>query len=297
MRARQESRSGWLMLAPVALGLAVFTVGPMLVSLWLSFTNYDVVHPARYVGLANYRYLLTTDPAFWISVRVTLVYAAASVPIGLGAALGAAMLLNLETPLRGAFRVMYYIPTLLPATASGILWAWIFHPTDGAVNRLLGRVGVEGPPWTQSPTWALPAIVVMGVWGFGGAMVVFLAGLQDTPRALHEAAELDGAGPVRRFLSVTWPALSPTVFFNLTLGLIGAMKTFDQAFAFGQSGAGPGGPARATLFYALNLYQQAFGHFHMGLASAMAWMLFAAIALLTALNFRLARRWVHDEAS
>lgn len=294
---RRENVWGWGMLAPVAIGLAIFTVGPMLVSLWLSFTSYDVVNPARFVGLANYKYLLTSDPAFWISVRVTLTYAAASVPLGLASALAAAMLLNLETPLRGAFRVLYYIPSLLPATASGVLWAWIFHPTDGAMNKLLATVGVEGPAWTQSPQWALPAIIVMGMWGFGGAMVVFLAGLQDTPRTLHEAASLDGAGPVRRFWTVTWPALSPTVFFNLTMGLIGAMKTFDQAFAFGQSGAGPGGPARATLFYALNLYQQAFGHFHMGLASAMAWMLFAAIALLTAINFRLAKRWVHEENS
>lgn len=285
------------MISPVVLGLVVFTIGPMLTSLWLSFTDYDVVNSPNFVGTANYKYLLTADPAFWVSVKVTALYAIGSVPLGLFAALAVAMLLNAEIPFRGAFRTLYYLPTLLPATASGVLWAWIFHPTDGALNRMLLKVGVHGPAWTQSPSWALPALIIMSIWSYGGAMVVFLAGLQDAPRHLHEAAALDGAGAWLRFRTVTWPALTPTVFFNLTMGLIGAMKAFDQAFAFGQSGPGIGGPARATLFYVLNLYTKAFEHFHMGQASAMAWMLFAVIALLTALNFRLSKRWVHEELS
>jgi multiple sugar transport system permease protein len=269
----------------------------MVTSLVLSFTDYDVVNTPHLVGTANYRYLLTADPSFWISVKVTALYSLASVPLGLFAALAVAMLLNLEIPFRGAFRTLYYLPTLLPATASGVLWAWIFHPTDGALNRMLAQVGVHGPAWTQSPSWALPALIIMSVWSYGGAMVVFLAGLQGTSRNLLEAAALDGAGPWRRFRVVTWPTLTPVVFFNLTMSLIGAMKTFDQAFAFGQSGPGIGGPARATLFYVLNLYTKAFEHFHMGLASAMAWILFAVIAILTGLNFRLSKRWVHEEAS
>jgi len=285
------------MIAPVAIGLIVFTIGPMLTSLVLSFTDYDVVSAPHFVGTANYRYLLTADPSFWISVRVTGLYALASVPLGLFAALAVAMLLNFDIPFRGAFRTLYYLPTLLPATASGVLWAWIFHPTDGALNRLLGQAGIHGPAWTQSPSWALPALIIMSVWSYGGAMVVFLAGLQGTPRMLHEAAALDGAGAWLRFRVVTWPSLTPVVFFNLTMSLIGAMKAFDQAFAFGQSGPGIGGPARATLFYVLNLYTKAFEHFHMGLASAMAWILFAVIALLTALNFALSKRWVHEEAA
>lgn len=285
------------MIAPVAIGLLIFTIGPMLTSLVLSFTDYDVVNSPHFVGTANYQYLLTADPSFWISVKVTALYAIASVPLGLFAALAVAMLLNFDIPFRGAFRTLYYLPTLLPATASGVLWAWIFHPTDGALNRLLGQVGVHGPAWTQSPSWALPALIIMSVWSYGGAMVVFLAGLQGTPRMLHEAAALDGAGAWLRFKVVTWPSLTPVVFFNLTMSLIGAMKAFDQAFAFGQSGPGIGGPARATLFYVLNLYTKAFEHFHMGLASAMAWLLFAVIALLTAVNFRLSKRWVHEEAS
>lgn len=292
-----QARWCWLMIAPVAIGLLIFTIGPMLTSLVLSFTDYDVVNSPHFVGTANYQYLLTADPSFWISVKVTALYAIASVPLGLFAALAVAMLLNFDIPFRGAFRTLYYLPTLLPATASGVLWAWIFHPTDGALNRLLGQVGVHGPAWTQSPSWALPALIIMSVWSYGGAMVVFLAGLQGTPRMLHEAAALDGAGAWLRFKVVTWPSLTPVVFFNLTMSLIGAMKAFDQAFAFGQSGPGIGGPARATLFYVLNLYTKAFEHFHMGLASAMAWLLFAVIALLTAVNFRLSKRWVHEEAS
>jgi len=296
--SRAQARWCWLMIAPATIGLLLFTVGPMLTSLWLSFTDYDVVSTPKFVGLANYKYLLTADPSFWVSVKVTALYAIGSVPLGLFAALMVAMLLNLDVPFRGAFRTLYYLPTLLPATVSGVLWAWIFQPTDGALNQMLLKVGVHGPAWTQSPSWALPALILMSMWGFGGAMVIFLAGLQESPRALHEAAALDGATQWRRFWVVTWPALTPTVFFNLTMGLIGAMKAFDQAFAFGQSnGAGVGGPARSTLFYVLNLYTKAFEHFHMGLASAMAWLLFAVIGLVTFINFRLSKRWVYDEAT
>lgn len=292
------SRWCWVMIAPAALGLLLFTVGPMLTSLWLSFTDYDVVSTPHFVGLANYQYLTTADPSFWVSVKVTALYALASVPLGLFGAFVVAMLLNLDVPFKGLYRTLYYLPSLLPATVSGVVWAWIFQPTDGALNRLLGEAGVHGPAWTQSPSWALPALILMSLWSYGGAMVVFLAGLQNSPRFLHEAASLDGAGAWRRFWVVTWPAMTPTVFFNLTMGLIGAMKAFDQAFAFGQSnGAGVGGPARSTLFYVLNLYTKAFQHFHMGLASAMAWILFAVIALLTWINFRLSKRWVHDEAT
>lgn len=285
----------WLMISPVVFGLLVFTLGPMLASLYLSFTNYDVVSQAKFVGLANYHYLLTADPSFWVSVKVTALYALGSVPLGLFSAFAVAMLLNAEIPFRGAFRTLYYLPTLLPATVSGVLWAWIFQPKEGVLNHLLGAAGIHGPAWTQSPSWALPALIIMSIWGYGSTMVVFLAGLQDTPRTLHEAAMLDGASAVKRFRVVTWPAVTPVAFFNLTMGLIGAMKAFDQAFAFGQSGPGIGGPARATLFYVLNLYNKAFEHFHMGLASAMAWMLFAMIAALTWLNFRVAKHWVHED--
>jgi multiple sugar transport system permease protein len=282
------------MVAPAVTGFLLLQLGPMLASAYLSLTRYDVVSPPQFIGMANYSYLLKDDPSFWPSVRVTAIYAAVSVPLGLALSLGVALLLNRRVHAVGVFRTIYFLPSLLPATASGVVWVFIFHPTQGLLNRALAGVGVAGPAWTASVDWALPALIIMGLWGFGGAMVIFLAGLQDVPRQLYEAAELDGAGRWQQFRHVTFPQLSPVLFFNLVMGLIGAMKVFDSAYVFGLTGAGvPGGPARATLFYALNLYLKAFNYFHMGLASAMAWFLFFVILLLTWLNFVLARRWVH----
>jgi len=290
---KSQVRWCWAMILPVVIGLAIFTYGPMFASLLLSFTNDDAVNTPSYVGMANYKYLLTADPSFWVSVKVTGVFAAASVSLGLVASLSVALILNQDIPFRGIFRTLYYFPTILPATASGVLWAFIFQPQDGLLNGLLRKVGVGHPPaWTDSPQWALPALIIMSIWGFGGAMVVFLAGLQNTDKSLQEAASLDGATSWKKFWVITWPAITPLVFFNLTMSLIGSLKAFDQAFAFGTSGPGVGGPARATLFYVLNLYEKAFGHFHMGLAAAMAWILFAAIAALTGVNFALSKRWV-----
>ena len=282
------------MAGPAVVGFVLFSLGPMLASGYLSLTRYDVVTPPQFIGVDNYVYLVRHDPAFWPSVRVTLVYAAVSVPLGLALSLGVALLLNRRVRMLGAFRTIYFLPSLLPATASGVVWVYIFHPSHGLLNRLLAQAGVQGPAWTQSVDWALPALIIMGLWGFGGAMVIFLAGLQDVPASLYEAAELDGASTFEQFRHVTVPILSPVIFFNLVMGLIGAFKAFDSAYVFGMTSTGvPGGPARATLFYVLNLYLKAFNYFHMGLASAMAWLLFLAIVLLTWLNFRLAKRWVH----
>jgi multiple sugar transport system permease protein len=285
------------MAGPAVLGFLLFSLGPMLASAWLSLTRYDVVSPPEFIGLGNYVYLMTQDPAFWPSVKVTLVYALVSVPLGLALSLSVALLLNRRVKLLGTFRTIYFLPSLLPATASGVVWVFIFHPTQGLLNRLLANAGIpkdDLPAWTMSVDWALPALIIMGLWAFGGAMVIFLAGLQDVPRSLYEAADLDGANALQQFRHVTLPILSPVVFFNLVMGLIGALKAFDSAYVFGMTSTGvPGGPARATLFYVLNLYLKAFNYFHMGLASAMAWLLFTAILLLTWLNFKLAKRWVH----
>lgn len=294
MKSRSQATWFWIMVAPAVAGFLLLNLGPMLASAWLSLTKYDVVHPPQFIGLQNYSYLLTSDPSFWPSVRVTAVYAAVSVPLSLAISLGVALLLNRRIRFLGTFRTIYFLPALLPATASGVVWVYIFHPSYGLLNRLLGKVGVQGPAWTQSVDWALPALIIMGLWGFGGAMVIFLAGLQDVPRQLYEAADIDGASAGRQFWHVTLPQISPVLFFNLVMGLIGALKVFDSAYVFGLTGAGlPGGPARATLFYALNLYLKAFNYFHMGLASAMAWLLFLVIVLLTWLNFVIGRRWVH----
>lgn len=298
MIGRRQSMWACLMAGPAVLGFCLFTLGPMVYSFYLSFTQYNVIEPPRFVGVENYSYLLWDDPAFWPSLKVTLVYAAVQIPLSLLIALAIAMLLNQKVCGTGVFRTIYFLPSLLPATASVVVWVYVFHPNHGLLNRTLALAGITGPAWLNSTTWALPALIIMSLWSFGGAMIIFLAGLQGVPRSLYEAATIDGAGAWGRFRHVTVPILSPVIFFNLTMGIIGSLKVFDQAYTFGAAqGQMPGGPARATLFYALNLYQKAFTYFHMGLASAMAWMLFAAIVVLTLINFRLARRWVHSEGA
>lgn len=275
-------------------GFLIFALGPMLYSFYLSFTKFSVIQAPEFVGVDNYTYLLKHDPAFWPSVKVTLVYAVFSIPMNLIIALGISLLMNSKIKFIGIYRTIYYLPSILPAIASTVVWVWIFAPEDGLLNSYLSMVGIEGPAWTSSTTWALPAMIIMSLWGFGGAMVTILAGLQDVPETLHEAAAIDGANTWERFRHITFPHISPIIFFNLVMGIIGAMKIFDQAFVFGTAGGQvPGGPARATLFYVLNLYQKAFNYFHFGLASAMAWILFVAILLLTAFNFWLGKRWVH----
>lgn len=275
-------------------GFVLFSLGPMLYSLWLSFCSYDVVAPPRFIGLTNYLYLIAHDPAFWPSVRVTLVFAVVQVPLTVASALGVALLLNQPVAGRGMWRAIYFLPSILPQAASVAVFVYIFQADGGMLNQLLALVGIEGPAWTTSAVWALPVLILISLWGFGYPMVIFLGGLQTVPRELYEAAHIDGAGAWARFRHVTLPLISPVIFFNIVMGVIGALKVFDLAYAFGAAqGLVPGGPARATLFYGLNLYQQAFTYFHMGLASAMAWLLFAVIMGLTWFNFRLGRRWVH----
>jgi multiple sugar transport system permease protein len=297
MSRGMQSLYFWLMVSPAVIGFSLFVVGPMAFSLYLSLTQYDVVNPPRFVGLKNYVYLFSHDPSFWPSVKATAIFAGVSVPLGLATSLGFALLLNARVRFLGAFRTIFFLPSILPGVASAVVWVWIFNPSHGLLNSMLRQAGAANPPaWTSSPDWALPALIIMGLWGFGGAMVIFLAGLQGVPRSLYEAAQIDGCGWFGQLRFVTLPLISPVLFFNLIMGLIGAMKVFDSAFVFGAAaGLVPGGPARATLFYVLNLYLKAFNHFHFGLASAMAWILFLAIALLTFANFRAAKRWVHYE--
>ncbi|HEY1684650.1 MAG TPA: sugar ABC transporter permease [Tepidisphaeraceae bacterium] len=284
----------WFMMTPALLGFIIFAAGPMLTSLYLSFTKYDVLSSPQWIGISNYTYLLRHDPAFWPSVKVTAIFAGCSVPLLLLIALSIAILLNQDFFARNIFRTIFFLPALLPAAASAVVWVWIFDPTRGLLNHALALVGIAGPAWMHSTTWALPALIIISLWGFGRAMVIFLAGLQEVPRQLYEAAQIDGAGPLHRFYHVTLPMISPVLFFNLVIGIIDALKAFDLAFVSSTSASvGAGGPARATLLYTLNLYQKSFQYFHMGLGSAMAWLLFLVILLLTAINFALEKRWVH----
>ena len=248
LHVKREGAWFIFMVGPAVVGFLAFTLVPMVYSFYLSLTKYDVVSSPQFIGFKNYVYLLTKDPAFWPSVKVTLIFAAFNVPLSLLIALLIAILLNQRVRGLGIFRTIYFLPSLLPAVASGVLWVWIFNPNYGLLNEMLAKVGIEGPAWTHSTTWALPALIIMSLWGFGGAMVIFLAGLQDVPRSLYEVAQLDGASTMRQFRHVTLPQISPVIFFNLVMGVISAMKVFDTAYVFGSaSGAGPGGPARATL--------------------------------------------------
>jgi multiple sugar transport system permease protein len=287
----------WLFAGPAVVGFVCFSLWPMLDSLWLSFCRYEVISAPEFIGLQNYVYLFLHDPSFWPSVKVTLIFSVVQVPLAVIAALAFALLLNEPVRARGFWRAVYFLPAILPQAAYAVIFGYIFQADGGLLNRLFALGGIQGPAWTTSPTWALPVMIAMSMWGFGYPMVIFLGGLQNVPRELYEAAHIDGAGAWARFRHITLPLISPVLFFNVVISGIAALKVFDLAYAFGvANGTGTaGGPARATLFYGLNLYQQAFGYFHMGLASAMAWVLFAFIIMVTVINFRFGRRWVHYE--
>ena len=287
---QQQWLWAYLFLLPWIIGFLVFTAGPMVTSLWLSFHKGDFVS-VEYVGLENYRRLFTEDPLFWKSLKVTILYAVIAVPLGIAGSLGLAMLLNTKVKGIPLFRTLFYLPSLVPAVATAVLWQWLFNTDNGLLNQILGFFGFIGPQWLQDEKWTLPGFIIMSLWGIGGGrMVIFLAGLQGIPESYKEAAMLDGAGPKMIFRHVTLPLLSPVVFFNVVLGIIGTFQYFTQAYVM--TG---GGPNNASLFYALYLFRNAFEFFKIGKASAMAWVLFAVLLIITAIQFGLSKRWVHYE--
>ncbi|GAA4587043.1 multiple sugar transport system permease protein [Actinoplanes octamycinicus] len=292
-RHQDDGRAGYVFLSPWLLGLAAVTAIPMLLSLYLSFTNYDVLSSfseADWVGLDNYRKMFTDDPAFWHAVRVTLVFALIGTPLKLGAALGVAMLLNRSFRGAGLFRGLFYLPSLLGGSvAVAMIWRSIFD-RSGAFNAFLSWFGIEGKAWVNDPSTALGTLILLAVWQFGAPMVIFLAGLKQVPNELYEAAEVDGASSVRKFLSVTLPMLSPVIFFNLVLETIHGFQGFTSAFVLS---GGTGGPVDSTLMYTLQLYLKGFANFEMGYASAMAWVFLITIGLVTVVLFRTGRFWVH----
>ncbi|MGB7157969.1 MAG: extracellular solute-binding protein [Tepidisphaeraceae bacterium] len=292
---RAETLWGYLFASPWLIGLAVLTAGPIVASIVYSFSRYDVLHPAQFTGLDNYRRLLTDDPLFWRSLANTA-FMMLGVPLGLAAGLGIAMLLNCEVGGMRVYRTIFYLPAIVPVVASSLLWLWVLNPEIGLVNSLLRVLGVADPPgWLNSPSWLLgskTAIIFMGLWGAGSSMIIWLAGLNGIPRHLYEAAEIDGAGPWGRFRNVTLPMLSPYLFFNLIMGVIGTMQIFSQAYIMTQ-----GGPDDSTLFYAYHLFNAAFRYFQMGYASAMAWILFLIVLALTLFQMWLGRRWVHYDTA
>lgn len=293
MMTRMERRNlamGLLFASPWIVGFVVFTLYPLVMSIYYSFTSFNVVQPAVWVGLNNYRELFFEDPIFWKALYNTLYFTVFSVPLCLASGLGIAMLLNQKLPGQSVFRTLFFLPSIVPIVASAVLWLWVLNPESGLVNSLLMQwFGIQGPGWIASPEWSKPSLILMSVWGIGGAMVIFLAGLADVPPSLYEVAELDGAGAWAKFRHVTLPMLTPTILFNLVMGLISSFQYFTQVYVMT---GGKGSPVDTTMFYALYLYRNSFYYLRMGYASAMAWMLFVVILAATVGVLVSSRKWV-----
>jgi multiple sugar transport system permease protein len=292
-RPSEETATGWLVVSPWIVGFLIFMVWPLGASMYFSLTKYDVVSSPKWVGLANYRQLLQHDPKFTKSIVNTLIYAGLFVPIHLVIALGVALLLNQARRMTGIFRTLYYLPSITPTIATAYIWILILNPNEGIVNRTLRYLHLPAPGWTVDPFWTKPTIVISQLWLVGSAMVIFLAGLKSVPSSLYEAATLDGAGSVRRFRDVTLPMLSGVTFFVLTVDLINSLQVFAQAYVMFDKNGGPSG---AGLFAVMYLFKRAFEYFQMGYASAIAWLLFLMIVVVTLCQFWLAKRWVYVEA-
>jgi multiple sugar transport system permease protein len=285
---RQQNKAAFFFLLPWFLGLAIITVGPMLASLYLSFTKYNLLQPPVFNGLENIERMFT-DERLHASLGVTFTYVLVSVPLQLALALGLAVLLDRGVRGLSFYRSAFYLPSLIGGSvAIAVLWRTIFG-TDGLFNQGLGVFGLQGQGWISEPSTALSTLIVLNVWTFGAPMVIFLAGLRQVPASLYEAASVDGASRWRQFFSVTLPLITPIIFFNLVLQIIHAFQAFTQAFVVS---SGTGGPADSTLFYSLYLYQRGFGAFDMGYASALAWLLLLIVGAFTALNFWASKYWV-----
>jgi multiple sugar transport system permease protein len=286
---KREALEGILFLSPWIIGFLVFVAGPLIASFAFSFTKYNVLRPPQFIGLQNYVFAFTKDELFLPSIVRSLYFAVLLVPLGMAGSLILAILLNQKLWFTTLWRTMYFLPTLTPLIAAALLWRWMLNPDVGLVNYLLSLIGIKGPGWLSSIEWAVPALVLMGLWASigGSRMIILLAGLQDVPKELLESAEIDGAGPWAKFWNVTLPLITPTVFFNLVLGIIFALRTFETAFITTN-----GGPARATWFISLHIYQNAFVTFDMGYASALSWVFLVILFIITYSQFRLSGQWV-----
>lgn len=280
---------GWLLISPWFVGFLWFDVLALLVSVYLGFTDYSVgARIPNWVGLANYQQVFTGDHIIGKSFQNTLYYMCLGVPLRLVTSFSLALLLNARIRGRGWYRTIYYVPSLTPIVATSLIWMFMLRRRDGVINVGLGLVGLKGIPWLARPEWAKPALILVSLWGFGGQMVIYLAGLQGIPTELYEAAEIDGASGWQKLIKVTVPLMTPTIFFNLIMGIIGSFQVFTSAFIMTQ-----GGPLKSTLFYMLHLYNNAFRYFKMGYASAMGVLLFFAILTLTLSVNRSSGRWVY----
>ncbi len=289
--ARREAMMGLLLVSPWLLGFLIFTLGPMVASLWFSFCEYKVIQPPRWIGLGNYQRMFTDD-LFYKSLSVTTRYTLVSVPLGILAALAVAVLLNQNVPGARVIRTIFYLPSVVSGVAVALVFSWIFNYRFGILNYVIGLFGIRGPDWLGRPQWALWAFILMSLWGIGGNMIILLAALQGVPVSLHEAAEIDGANSFVRFWTITMPMISPALLLVTIMSIIGSWQVFTSAYIM--TG---GGPAYATLFYLLYLYRNAFSWFEMGYASAMAWVLFVIILVCTLLTLRGSQSLVHYEGA
>ncbi|MBP8241173.1 MAG: sugar ABC transporter permease [Thermoflexales bacterium] len=289
--ARREATEGLLGISPWLIGFLLFTAGPFVVSIVLSMTDWRIMIAPKFVGLQNYIQILTNDPNFWQSIRVTFTYVALALPLGLFAGLGLSLLLNQKVPGARAFGTLFYLPAVLSGVSVALMWMWLLNPDYGVVNTMLGLIGIQGPNWFWDPDWALPSVVLMSLWRVGGSAIIYLAGLQNISPHLYEAAEIDGAGRLAKLRHITIPMLTPTIFFQLVMELIDAFQVFTVIYVITD-----GGPMRSTLFYMFYMFRTAFEDFDMGYASALAWIMGVIILGFTALVFKSSPLWVFYES-
>lgn len=288
-RSFRRNVTGWLFASPWILGLLCFYAIPMLTSIYFSFTTYSILQPGEFVGLNNYRELFH-DPLFWKSIYNTIYFTVFFVPLSIFVGVALAMMLNMRVKGLAVFRTIFFLPTLVPQVALAVLWMWLLHPNFGLVNGMLASIGIDGPPWLSGEAWSKPSLILMSLWGIGQAVVIYLAGLGDIPEDYYEAAEIDGASWFQKTKAVTLPLLTPVIFYNLVMGMIGAFQQFTLPYTLTK---GQGTPANSMTFYVMYLYENGFRYFKMGYASAMAWILFIIVMALTAVVFMTSKRWVH----
>jgi len=294
---RRKFLTGVLFISPWVIGFFLFTLYPMLASFYYSFTEFHIHKTPEWIGFANYAELFN-DKLFWTSLGNTFYLVIIGVPLTLFLSFICAVLLNLKVRGQSIYRVIFFMPSIVPTVATALLWIWILNPSSGIVNTLLAQIGITGTNWFRDPNWAKPALIMMGLWGMGGTIVIYLSGLQDVPEALLEAAEIDGATWLQRLWHITIPMVSPIIFFNLIIGVIGTFQYFAQAYVFGAAVSTTnamvlGAPLNSTLFYSVYLFQNGFIYLRMGYASAMAWILFIIIMICTLLLLRTSDRWTY----
>jgi multiple sugar transport system permease protein len=297
-RSFKSNLTGYAFISPWILGFIIFAFIPMIISFYLSFTRWTMLSPPQWVGVENYQNIFTEDPLLFKSLFNTFYFVLVSVPLSMIFALFLAILLNQKVKGLSFFRTIFFLPSITNVVAVSVLWVWIFNPEFGLLNTVLQKFGIIGPYWFQDETWSKPALVIMSLWNVGGGMIIYLAALQGVPDQLYEAAVLDGAGAWTKFRKITIPMISPAIFFNLIISVIGSFQVFTQAFVMtgkAQPGA-EGGPNYSTLFFVLYLYKKAFQEYQMGYASALAWILFLIILIFTVIQFKIAKNRVYYES-